>query len=35
MAQLVQEHLKTIIDAIGESDADKAIEVWRSDQRRR
>ena len=32
MAQLVQEHLKTIIDAIGESDADKAIEVWRSDQ---
>ena len=32
MARLVQEHLKTIIDAIGESDADKAIEVWRSDQ---
>lgn len=32
MAQLVQEHLKTIIDAIGESDAEKAIEVWRSDQ---
>jgi phosphate transport system protein len=32
MAQLVQEHLKTIIDAIGENDADKAIEVWRSDQ---
>ena len=32
MARLVQEHLKTIIDAIGESDADKAMEVWRSDQ---
>ena len=32
MARLVQEHLKTIIDAIGESNADKAIEVWRSDQ---
>jgi phosphate transport system protein len=32
MARLVQEHLKTIIDAIGESDPDKAIEVWRSDQ---
>ena len=32
MARLVQEHLKTIIDAIGESDAGKAIEVWRSDQ---
>ncbi len=32
MARLVQEHLKTIIDAIGEGDADKAIEVWRSDE---
>jgi phosphate transport system protein len=32
MAQLVQEHLKTIIDAIGERDPDKAIQVWRSDQ---
>jgi phosphate transport system protein len=32
MATLVQEHLKTIIDAIGESDAEKAVEVWRSDQ---
>jgi phosphate transport system protein len=32
MAQLVQEHLKTIIDAVGENDADKAVEVWRSDQ---
>ena len=35
MAQLVQENLKTIIDAIGESDADKAVEVWRSDAGRR
>jgi phosphate transport system protein len=32
MARLVQENLKTIIDAVGEQDADKAIEVWRSDQ---
>ncbi|HEY3846020.1 MAG TPA: phosphate signaling complex protein PhoU [Acetobacteraceae bacterium] len=32
MAQLVQGHLKTIIDAVGEGDAEKAIEVWRSDQ---
>jgi len=32
MAHLVQEHLKTIIDAIGDSDAEKAVEVWRSDQ---
>ena len=32
MATLVQEHLKTIIDAISENDADKAMEVWRSDQ---
>ena len=32
MSQLVQEGLKTIIDAIGESDTDKAIEVWRSDE---
>ncbi len=32
MARLVQEHLKTIIDAIGEGDTDKAIEVWRSDE---
>ena len=31
MARLVQEHLKTVIDAIGESDADKAVDVWRSD----
>jgi phosphate transport system protein len=32
MAQLVQAQLKSIIDALGESDADKAVEVWRSDQ---
>jgi phosphate transport system protein len=32
MAELVQQHLKTIIDAIAESDAEKAVEVWRSDQ---
>jgi phosphate transport system protein len=31
MARLVQENLKTIIDAIGENDTDKAIQVWRSD----
>jgi len=32
MARLVQGQLKSIIDAIGEADADKAMEVWRSDQ---
>ena len=32
MARLVQENLKTIIDAIGDRDAEQAIEVWRSDQ---
>ena len=32
MARLVQENLKTIIDAVGEGDAEKAVEVWRSDQ---
>jgi phosphate transport system protein len=32
MARLVQENLKTIIDAVGEQDAEKAVEVWRSDQ---
>jgi phosphate transport system protein len=32
MARLVQENLKKIIDAVGEQDADKAVEVWRSDQ---
>ena len=32
MATLVQGQLKSIIDALGDSDADKAVEVWRSDQ---
>jgi phosphate transport system protein len=32
MSRLVQENLKTTIDAIGESDAEKAVEVWRSDE---
>lgn len=32
MARLVQDHLKTIIDAIGDNDTDKAVQVWRSDQ---
>jgi len=32
MVQLVQEQLKLIIDALGEADADKAMQVWRSDQ---
>jgi phosphate transport system protein len=32
MARLVQENLKLTIDAIGESDAEKAVQVWRSDQ---
>ena len=31
MAQLVQANLKQIIDAVSEKDADKAIQVWRSD----
>jgi len=32
MAQLVQGQLKSIIDALGDNDAEKAVEVWRSDQ---
>ncbi len=32
MLQLVQEQLKSIIDAVGAGDIDKAVEVWRSDQ---
>ena len=32
MARLVQENLKLVVDAVGEGDADKAIQVWRSDQ---
>jgi phosphate transport system protein len=32
MARMVQENLKLVIDAIGENDADKAVQVWRSDE---
>jgi len=32
MSRLVQENLKTVIDAVGEGDAGKAVEVWRSDE---
>jgi phosphate transport system protein len=32
MATLVQEQLKSIIDALGNNDSVKAIEVWRSDR---
>ncbi len=32
MARLVQENLKLTIDAVGEMDAERAIQVWRSDQ---
>jgi phosphate transport system protein len=32
MARMVQENLKSTIDSVGESDAEKAVEVWRSDQ---
>ena len=32
MARLVQGQLKSVIDALGENDAEKAVEVWRSDQ---
>jgi phosphate transport system protein len=32
MAHMVQDQLKSIIDALGENDTDKAIEVWRSDR---
>lgn len=32
MARLVQEGLKNVIDAIGERDTEKAVQVWRSDQ---
>ena len=32
MAQLVQQNLKTIIDALGEGDPEQALEVWRGDQ---
>ncbi len=32
MATLVQEQLKSVIDALGTYDAEKAVEVWRSDR---
>jgi phosphate transport system protein len=32
MAVMVQGQLKSIIDALGDNDADTAVEVWRSDQ---
>jgi phosphate transport system protein len=32
MAHMVQDQLKSIIDAVGSGDTDKAIEVWRSDR---
>jgi len=32
MASLVQEQLKSIVDAVGTSDTAKAVEVWRSDR---
>jgi phosphate transport system protein len=32
MARLVQENLKLTVDAIGDEDADKAAQVWRTDQ---
>jgi phosphate transport system protein len=32
MARLVQENLRLVIDAIGEDDPEKAVQVWQSDQ---
>ena len=32
MTRLVQENLKLVVDAVGENDAAKAVQVWRSDQ---
>ncbi|MBV8093889.1 MAG: phosphate signaling complex protein PhoU [Acetobacteraceae bacterium] len=32
MARLVQQNVKRVIDAIGENDAEAAMEAWRSDQ---
>ena len=32
MAHMVQDQLKSIIDALGNSDTEKAVEVWRSDR---
>jgi phosphate transport system protein len=32
MVRLVQEQLKSIIDALGDNDTDKAVQVWKSDE---
>ena len=32
MTRLVQENLKLVVDAVGETDEDKAMQVWRADQ---
>ena len=32
MARLVQENLRLVIDAVGENDAQKAVQAWRSDE---
>ncbi len=32
MARMVQDQLKSIIDALGANDSEKAVEVWRSDR---
>ena len=32
MSRLVQENLKAIIDAVGENNAEQAVDVWRSDE---
>ena len=32
MSQLVQQNIKMVVDAFGESDTDKALQVWRSDE---
>ena len=32
MAHMVQDQLKSIIDALGNNDSEKAVEVWRSDR---
>ena len=33
MGELVQDNLKSVIDAVGDADTEKALEVWRSDER--
>lgn len=32
MGRLVQQNLKAVIDAVGDNDADAAVEVWRADE---